>query len=59
MPATRVNDIWYRVFIKHCVFFPKNLESLPPLPRQRSADAIGCTKNYQPIGWSDCILALR
>ena len=31
------------------VFFPRILESLPPLPRQHSA-AIGCTKNYQPIG---------
>ena len=30
-------------------FFPRILESLPPLPRQHSAD-IGCTKNYQPIG---------
>ena len=39
----------YRVFIKYCVFFPRILESLPPLPRQHSA-AIGCTKNYQPIG---------
>ena len=26
------------------VFFPRILESLPPLPRQHSA-AIGCTKN--------------
>ena len=32
-------------------FFPRILESLPPLPRQHSA-AIGCTKNYQPIGVS-------
>ena len=31
------------------VFFPKILESLPPLPRQHSA-SIGCTKKYQPIG---------
>ena len=32
------------------VFFsPRILESLPPLPRHRSA-AIGCLKNYQPIG---------
>ena len=31
------------------VFFPRILENLPPLPRQYSA-AIGCTKNYQPIG---------
>ena len=31
------------------VFFPRILESLPPLPRLNSA-AIGCTKNYQPIG---------
>ena len=30
-------------------FFPRILESLPPLPRQHSA-AIGCTKNCQPIG---------
>ena len=30
-------------------FFPRVLESLPPLPRQHSA-AIGCTKSYQPIG---------
>ena len=30
-------------------FFLKFLESLPPLLRQHSA-AIGCTKNYQPIG---------
>ena len=30
-------------------FFPRILESLPPLLRQHSA-AIGCTKNYQPIG---------
>ena len=39
----------YRVLIKYCVFSPKILESLPPLPRQHST-AIGCTKNYQPIG---------
>ena len=39
----------YRVFIKYCVFFPRILESLPPLLCQHSA-AIGCTKNYQPIG---------
>ena len=38
-----------RVFIKYCVFFARILENLPPLPRQQSA-AIGCTKNYQPIG---------
>ena len=38
-----------QVFIKYCVFPPRNLESLPPLPRQHSA-AIGCRKNYQPIG---------
>ena len=31
------------------MFFPRILVSLPPLPRQPSA-AIGCTKNYQPIG---------
>ena len=31
------------------VFFPRILESLPSLPRHHSA-AIGCTKNYQPIG---------
>ena len=31
------------------VFFPRTLESLPLPPRQHSA-AIGCTKNYQPIG---------
>ena len=31
------------------VSFPRILESLPPLPRQHSA-AIGCMKNYQPIG---------
>ena len=30
-------------------FFPRVLESLPPLPRQHSP-AIGCTKNQQPIG---------
>ena len=29
--------------------FSRILESLPPLPRQHWA-AIGCTKNYQPIG---------
>ena len=40
--------ITYRVFIKYCVFL-RVLESLPALPRQHSA-AIGCTKNYQPIG---------
>ena len=31
------------------VFFPRILESLPTLYHQHSA-AIGCTKNYQPIG---------
>ena len=31
-------------------FFPRRiLEGLPTLPRHHSA-AIGCTKNYQPIG---------
>ena len=29
-------------------FFPRILESLPPLPLKHSA-AIGCTKNYQPM----------
>ena len=37
------------MFIKYCVFSPRILESLPPLLRQHSV-AIGCTKNYQPIG---------
>ena len=37
------------MFIKYCVFFPRILESLPPLPHQHLA-AIRCTKNYQPIG---------
>ena len=37
------------MFIKYCVFFPRILESVPPLPRQHSA-VIGCTKNDQPIG---------
>ena len=41
--------LMYRVFIKYCVFSPRILESLPPLPRQLSA-AIGCTKNYQQLG---------
>ena len=31
------------------VFFPRILEKLPSLPREQSA-AIGCTKNFQPIG---------
>ena len=39
----------YRVFNKYCVFFPRIFESVQPLPRQHSP-AIGCTKNYQPIG---------
>ena len=42
--------LWYRVFTKYCVFFSRILESLPPLPRQQHSAAIGCTKNYQPIG---------
>ena len=37
------------MFIKYCVFLPRILESLPPLPRQHSV-AIGCSKNYQPKG---------
>ena len=36
----------YRMVIKYIPRFP---QSLPPLHRQHSA-AIGCTKNYQPIG---------
>ena len=36
------------MFIKYC-YFLRILESLRPFPRQHSA-AIGCTKNYQPIG---------
>ena len=36
-------ELMYRVFIKYCVFFPRILESLSLLPRQRSA-AIGCTE---------------
>ena len=31
------------------VFFSRIVESLPPLPRHHTA-AIGCTKNYQPLG---------
>ena len=34
------------------------LESLPPLPRQHSA-AIGCTKNYEPIGMTVHFITLR
>ena len=43
------------------VFFPRILESLPPRPRQHLA-AIGCTKNYQPIGVTvhlHCVELLR
>ena len=40
----------YRMFIKYCVFFPRILESLPPLPCCQYSAVIGCTKNYQPIG---------
>ena len=47
----------YRVFIKYCVFYPRILESLPPLPRQHSA-AIVCTKKI-PANRNDCSLALR
>ena len=42
-------------------FFPRILESLSTPPRQHSA-AIGCTKNYQPIGvavHSHCVRALK
>ena len=42
------NCVVQGVYEKLC-FFPRILESLPPLPRQDSA-AVGCTKNYQPIG---------
>ena len=31
------------------IFFPRILDSLPPLPYRHSA-AIGCTKNYKPLG---------
>ena len=51
----------YRVFIKYCVFFQEFSKYLPPLPRQHSA-AIGCTKNYQPIGvtaFSHCVESLE
>ena len=37
-------DPKYKVFLKYCVF-SRIPESLPLLPA-----AIGCTKNYQPIG---------
>ena len=49
------NDLWrtFTIFSTgsslNIVFFPRILKSLPPLPVQHSA-AIGCTKNYQPIG---------
>ena len=50
-PSMYVNQIKYK-YTTECslniVFFPRIVESLPPLPRQHSA-AIGCTKNYQPI----------
>ena len=42
-------------------FFPRIIESLPPLPRQHSA-AIGCAKKYQPIGvtvHSHCVESLK
>ena len=56
-PATtwrgKHSDLGRRNFHTGCslniVFCPSILEILPPLPRQLSA-AIGCTKNYQPIG---------
>ena len=40
---------WNTASSLNIVFFPRILESLQHLPRQHSA-AIGCTKNYQPIG---------
>ena len=43
-----MKPLCYRVFIKYCVFFPRILGSLPPLPRQQST-AIGCSDNR-----SDC-----
>ena len=48
-----IDDYMWQFMYTECslniMFFPRNLESLPPLPRQHSA-AIGCTKNYQPKG---------
>ena len=45
----KCKNLYTTGFSLNIVFFPRILESLPPLPRQHSA-AIGCTKNYQPIG---------
>ena len=42
-----LSTIFYRVFIKYCVF-SKNFRKFAPLPRQHSA-AMGCAKNYQPM----------
>ena len=40
----------YRVFIKYCVF-PKNSRKFATSPSPTlGCYAIGCTKNYQPIG---------
>ena len=40
-----IYDIYDTGCSLNIVFFPRILESLPPLPRQHST-AIGCTKNY-------------
>ena len=47
---SNVNVIWLSrcSLNRYCVFF-KNSRKFATLPRQHSA-AIGCTKNYQPIG---------
>ena len=41
------------MFIKYCVFFPRNLEILPPLPRLLLA------VQKLPVNRSDCTLAVR
>ena len=41
------------------VFFPRILESLPPIIHRQHSAAIGRTKNYQPIGVTLFGIALR
>ena len=40
-------------------FFQKNLESLPPLPRQRRSAAINCKRNTSQKDWLYTRIALR
>ena len=52
--------MFYKVFIKYCGFFFQEFSKVCHLSLAQHLAAIGCTKNYQPIGvtvHSHCVVS--